>query len=127
MLLTIIYIGIGGFIGSISRFLLSKYLNNFTASFPVGTLCVNVLGSFILGFIIYSLSAGKKIPADVRDFLTIGLIGGFTTMSSFAYESFRLLELNQYLLSVISITLNIILSLLAVYLGKELSIIIYKQ
>jgi fluoride ion exporter CrcB/FEX len=48
-------------------------------------------------------------------------------MSSFAYESFRLLELNQYLLSVISITLNIILSLLAVYLGKELSIIIYKQ
>jgi len=127
MLITIIYIGAGGFIGAVMRFLLSRYLNNFMVNFPLGTLCVNALGSFVLGFIIYSLSAGKKIPGDVRDFLTIGLIGGFTTMSSFAYESIRLMEINQYLLSVINITLNVVLSLIAVYLGKELSILIYKQ
>jgi CrcB protein len=127
MFLTVIYIGTGGFIGSILRFLLARYLNNFTSNFPLGTLCVNTIGSFVLGFIIYSLTAGKKIPMDVRDFLTIGLIGGFTTMSNFAYESFRLLELNQYLLSVINIVLNIVLSLIAVYSGKELSILIYKQ
>ena len=124
--MTLIYIGIGGFVGSILRFLLSRYLNNFTVNFPLGTLCVNVLGSFVLGFLISSLAAGKKIPADLKDLLTIGLIGGFTTMSSFAYESFRLAELNEYLLFGLNISLNITLSLIAVYLGKELSLIIYK-
>src|SRR4030095_8389711 len=104
MLISILYIGTGGFIGAVMRFLLSRYLNNFMANFPLGTLCVNAIGSFVLGFIIYSVSAGKKIPGDVRDFLTIGLIGGFTTMSSFAYESFRLMEINQFMLSVINIT-----------------------
>jgi CrcB protein len=124
--MTLIYIGVGGFIGSILRFLLSRYLNNFTVNFPLGTLCINVLGSFVIGFIITSLAAGKKIPADLRDFLTIGLIGGFTTMSSFAYESFRLAELNEFMLFGLNIFLNIILCLIAVYLGKELSLIMYK-
>ena len=126
MMLTLIYIGIGGFIGSILRFLLSRYLNNFTVNFPLGTLCVNVLGSFVLGFILASVASGKVIFANLRDLLTIGLIGGFTTMSSFAYESFRLTELNEYLLFGLNVSLNIILSLIAVYLGKELSILIYK-
>jgi len=126
MMLTLIYIGIGGFIGSILRFLLSRYLNNFTVNFPLGTLCVNVLGSFVLGFILASVASGKVISANLRDLLTIGLIGGFTTMSSFAYESFRLTELNEYLLFGLNVSLNIILSLIAVYLGKELSILIYK-
>lgn len=126
MIITLLYIGIGGFIGSILRFLLSRFLNNFTVSFPLGTLCVNVLGSFVLGFILTSITVGKEIPANLRDLLTIGLIGGFTTMSSFAYESFRLTELNEYLLFGLNISLNIILSLVAVYLGKELSLLIYK-
>jgi fluoride exporter len=126
MIITLIYIGIGGFIGSILRFILSRYLNSFTVNFPLGTLCVNVIGSFVLGFIVSSLAAGKEIPSNLRDLLTIGLIGGFTTMSSFAYESFRLTELNEYLLFGLNISLNIILSLAAVYFGKELSLIISK-
>lgn len=126
MILTLVYIGIGGFIGSVLRFLLSRYLNNFIMNFPLGTLAVNVLGSFVLGFIFASVTAGRKIPENLRDLLTIGLIGGFTTMSSFAYESFRLAELNEYLLFGLNVSLNIILSLAAVYLGKELSLLIYK-
>lgn len=123
---TLIYIGVGGFIGSILRYLLSRYINNFAVNFPLGTLCVNVFGSFVLGFIISLLTADKKIPADLRDFMTIGLIGGFTTMSSFAYESIRLVELNEYLLFCLNVAFNVILSLIAVYLGKELSLLIYK-
>lgn len=126
MILTLVYIGIGGFIGSVSRYLLSKYLNNFTTNFPLGTLCVNIIGSFVLGFILATITSGRKIPENIRDMLTIGLIGGFTTMSSFAYESFRLTELNEYLLFGLNVSLNIILCLLAVYLSKELSLIIYK-
>lgn len=125
-MLQIIYIGVGGFIGAVSRFLLSRYIGNLLPSFPAGTLAVNVIGSFVLGFIIYSVSAGKNISPELRDFITIGILGGFTTMSAFAYESFRLFELNQFLLFALNIFLNIILCLAAVYAGRELALLISK-
>lgn len=120
----ILLIGAGGFFGAISRYLISKYLNNLISMFPFGTLSVNVFGSFILGFILYSTSYGKTLPGNFRDMLTIGFIGAFTTMSSMAYESFRLAELNEILISSINIILNIFLCLLAVYFGKELTTLI---
>lgn len=60
------------------------------------------------------------------DFITIGILGGFTTMSSFAYESFRLMELNQLMLFALNIVLNLILCLAAIYAGKELAVLITK-
>ncbi|MEO8513386.1 MAG: fluoride efflux transporter CrcB [Ignavibacteria bacterium] len=125
-MLQIIYIGLGGFIGAVSRFLVSRYMNNLLPTFPLGTLTVNIIGSFILGFIIYSISMGKSISPDMRDFITIGILGGFTTMSSFAYESFRLMELNQLLLFTLNVALNLILCVTAVYAGKELAVLIAK-
>ena len=120
----IIYIGIGGFIGAVSRFLVSRYLNNLLPSFPLGTLAVNIAGSFILGFIVYSISLGKTISPDIRDFITIGILGGFTTMSTFAYESFRLMELDQLMLFALNVALNMVLCIAAVYAGKELAVLI---
>ncbi len=125
-MLNILYIGVGGFIGAVSRFLLSRYINNLLPSFPFGTLTVNILGSFILGFIIYSVSLGRNISPEMRDFITIGMLGGFTTMSAFAYESFRLMELNQMMLFALNITLNVFLCIAAVYAGKELAVMIAK-
>lgn len=122
----VIYIGLGGFIGAVSRYLVSRYLGNLIPSFPLGTLAVNILGSFILGFIIYSLSQGKTISPDMRDFITIGIIGGFTTMSSFAYESFRMAELGQMLFFALNIALNIVLCIAAIYAGKELAMLLTK-
>jgi fluoride exporter len=122
----VIYIGAGGFIGAVSRFLISRYLSNLFPSFPLGTLVVNVTGSFIIGFVIYSLSMGKTISPELRDFITIGIIGGFTTMSSFAYESFRLFELNEMLYFALNLILNVLLCLAAVYAGKELAILFNK-
>ena len=123
----ILYIGIGGFFGATARYMVSKYLNNIISYFPLGTLAVNVSGSFILGFIIYSISYGKSVPTNLRDMITIGFIGAFTTMSTLSYESFRLAELNELLISAINIFLNIILCLLAVYFGKELALLISKS
>lgn len=117
----ILYIGLGGFIGAVSRYLLSRYISNLLPSFPFGTLTVNVLGSFILGFIMYSITAGRNISPELREFITIGIIGGFTTMSAFAYESFRLAELNQFMLFALNIALNIILGIGAIYAGKILA------
>ena len=125
-MLQIIYIGVGGFIGAVSRFLVSRYMNNLLPTFPLGTLTVNIVGSFVLGFIVYSVSLGKSISPDMRDFITIGILGGFTTMSSFAYESFRLMELNQLLLFSLNLALNLILCIVAVYAGKELAVLIAK-
>lgn len=125
-MLNVLYIGLGGFIGAVSRYLLSRYLNNLLPSFPLGTLVVNIIGSFVLGFIIYSVSLGRNISPEMRDFITIGMLGGFTTMSAFAYESFRLMELNQLMLFAVNIALNVILCLAAVYAGKELAVLIAK-
>lgn len=125
-MLQIIYIGVGGFIGAVSRFLVSRYMNNLLPSFPLGTLTVNIIGSFILGFIVYSVSLGKSVSPDMRDFITIGILGGFTTMSSFAYESFRLMELNQLLMFSLNLALNLVLCIAAVYAGKELAVLIAK-
>ena len=122
----ILYIGFGGFIGAVSRYLLARYINNFVPAFPLGTLMVNVIGSFVLGFLIYSVTAGKNISPELRDFIAIGILGGFTTMSTFAYESFRLMELNQVLLFSLNIALNIVLCIAAVYAGKELALLIAK-
>lgn len=125
-MLNILYIGVGGFIGAVSRYLLSRYINNLLSSFPFGTLAVNILGSFILGFIIYSVSLGRNISPEMRDFIIIGMLGGFTTMSAFAYESFRLMELNQMMLFALNIALNVVLCIAAVYAGKELAVLITK-
>jgi fluoride exporter len=125
-MLNIIYVGTGGFIGAVARYLLSRYLGSLLPSFPLGTLAVNVIGSFILGLIMYYFTPGKNISPELRDFITIGILGGFTTMSAFAYESFKLFELNQMLLFALNLALNLVLCILAVYAGKELAVFIAK-
>ena len=123
-MIRILYIGLGGFLGSVARYLVAKYINNYFSNFPLGTLFVNVTGSFLLGFIVYSFLTGKNISPEFRDFSTIGFIGAYTTMSTFAYESFRLMELSETMFFVFNIVLNVALCLLAVYFGKELAVLL---
>jgi len=122
----ILYIGIGGFCGAVSRYLVSKYLSNLIASFPLGTLAVNVSGSFVLGFIMYSIGSGRTMPTNLRDMITIGFIGAFTTMSTFSYETFRLTELNEFFFAFLNLFLNLLLCFGAIYFAKELAILINK-
>ena len=122
----ILYIGLGGFLGAIMRFLISRFVGNYFSSFPLGTLVVNVSGSLLLGFIVYSVSFGKNISPELRDFMTIGFIGAFTTMSTFAYESFRLAELSEFMYLFFNLFPNVFLCLLAVYVGREFAMILNK-
>lgn len=125
-MIQILYIGLGGFLGAIMRFLISRFAGNYFSSFPLGTLFVNVTGSLLLGFIVYSVSFGKNISPEFRDFMTIGFIGAFTTMSTFAYESFRLAELSEFMYLFFNLFLNVFLCLLAVYVGREFAMILNK-
>jgi len=116
-MLSIIYVGIGGFIGAIFRFLLSNTLQG-SSRFPLGTLGVNILGAFTLSFITYSGEKALALPDSSRLFLTVGLLGAFTTMSTFSLESFKLLEEQQNMLFLANLALNNLLCLTGIYLGK---------
>jgi CrcB protein len=125
-MIKLLYIGAGGFFGSIARFLVAKFFNNIYSSVPLGTLIVNVSGSFFLGFLIYLISYNRNISPEFRDMLTIGFIGAYTTMSTFAYETFRLSELSEWIYFALNITLNLFFCLAAVFFGKELAVLITK-
>ncbi len=118
MLKTILLIGSGGFIGSVARFYLSKinlYIQFF--SIPVGTLLVNVLGCFIVGFLTGIAEQRTVLTVEWRLFLMVGFCGGFTTFSTFANENLMLFH-NGLSYSVLLYTgLSILLGFTAVYLG----------
>jgi len=118
MLKNILLIGLGGFLGSIARYLIS-HLNlsiNFL-SLPVGTLLVNVTGSFVIGFLTGIAEKSTILTAEWRMFLMVGLCGGFTTFSTFANENLMLIHNGQVFSVLLYSALTIFLGFLAVYLG----------
>jgi len=118
----ILLIGLGGFIGAISRYLVSGWMQSFATWFPVGTLGVNLLGSLFLGLVMYLSEYQGLLSEDMRGFLAIGVLGAFTTMSTFSYESFRLLEQNEIATLTCNITATVFLSLLGIYVGKIIAL-----
>ena len=121
-----LWIGIGGFIGAVLRFLISGVMQSKAAVFPLGTLGVNIIGSFLMGFIMYSSEFGGLFSEETRVFLTIGILGSFTTMSAFSYESFKLLEQNELLLLCINVVGTVLLTIFAIYLGKITAVNLWK-
>jgi CrcB protein len=111
-------VGAGGFAGSVARYWLSGYVQNSTNSeFPAGTLAVNALGSLLLGLIMSaSLDRGWMGP-ETRLLLATGFCGGFTTMSTFSYESVALLGQGAVGLAAWNMLLNLFVCLGAVWLG----------
>jgi len=115
---TIILVGIGGFIGAILRYVLGGWIQNSFVSFPVGTLTINTIGSFFLGLIMYLSEYQGFFSDQTRIFLTIGILGAFTTLSTFGYESFRLLDDSKLTLMAINVVSTVLFSMLAIYVGK---------
>jgi fluoride exporter len=115
---TFLLIGIGGFIGAILRYVLGGWVQNSFINFPVGTLFVNVVGSFFLGLIMFLSEYQGLFSEETRVFLTIGVLGAFTTLSTFSYESFRLFDNSKLLLMAINLVSTVLFSMFAVYLGK---------
>lgn len=122
MTLNYFYVMAGAALGGLLRYVVSDIVQkNSKIIFPVGTLSVNIIGSFLLGLIIFFLGEREIISAEMRLFLTIGLCGGFTTFSTFSYETLMLFQESEFLYGSLNVVLNVILSLTAIYLAYLIS------
>ena len=128
MLLRIFLIGIGGFFGSILRYLLGGVIQRMIAIpfLPLGTFAVNITGCFAIGFLYFRAETHGVLTGLVRAMLITGFLGGFTTFSAFANESFNLMRNGETLLAGINIVGQITLCLIAVWAGRYLAYLIWR-
>ena len=113
----IILVATGGATGAILRYILTGLSKTFFASSIYGTISINILGSFLIGYFITS-SYIKNISEDfIKFFLIVGLLGSFTTFSAFSYETINLIMTKKILLSFIYIFFSISVCILSAYLG----------
>lgn len=119
--LNYLWVFIGGGVGACARYWLSGFVFRFLPpNFPYGVLTVNILGCFIIGFIMIGFEERFMVQPAVRIFLTIGILGGFTTFSSFSYETIQLLHDGEWLLGLTNAGLSLAGCLGATYLGSVL-------
>jgi fluoride exporter len=112
------YVALGSAVGGASRFALSTFVQQRASSaFPFGTLIVNITGSLILGFVLRYALASPSVSAEMRALLTTGFCGGYTTFSTFSYESIALIEDGDYRRAATYIVLSVVVSLIATFLG----------
>ena len=122
MLKTILYIAIGGAIGSVLRFLTMVLVSKFWSNqFPLATFIANIIGCFLIGLFIGILTKNQLEDSNLKWFLVTGFCGGFTTFSAFGMENYNLFQSNNSLLAFGYIALSIILGLFAVWFGLFVS------
>lgn len=116
------YIALGSALGGVSRYVIGGALQQrFGLAFPVGTLIVNITGSLLLGFLMRIALGGNQISPETRVFLTTGFCGGYTTFSTFTYDTAVMFEGGQYRRAALYITLSVVLSLIAAFGGFALA------
>jgi fluoride exporter len=114
----LLLIGLGGFAGAITRYVIDGAVSERTAgAFPFGTLVINVSGSFILG-LLFALTTDRAIlPAEIRGPVLIGFIGAYTTFSTWMLESWRLVESGVVALALANLLGSVVLGIVAVGVG----------
>jgi fluoride exporter len=118
MIKTLLLVGSGGFLGSISRFLASRYIQNiFPSAFPFGTFLVNVSGCLFIGLIYGFADRSSLLTPGWKLFLAVGFCGGFTTFSTFANENLALLRDGNIFNFLLYTCLSIFLGITATFLG----------
>jgi len=112
---------IGGGIGALARYLLQGFVYRFAGTeFPYGTLIVNILGCFTIGILMSSMEERFLATPTLRLFLTIGILGGFTTFSSFSYETMALVREGNLLAGGMNVIATVVVCLGATWLGLGL-------
>lgn len=118
----LLLIFVGGGLGSLTRFSLSKFIQeNIDKSFPFGTLGVNVLASIILGIFVGMVEIKSLINPNYKALIAIGFCGGFSTFSTFSNDTLQLIQNNRILEALMNILLNVTLCILATFGGITLA------
>jgi len=118
--LNILIVGAGGCIGAILRYLVGMIPLNQTDGFPIKTLCINIVGSFVIGLVAAYSVKHSECSQSLQLFLKVGICGGFTTFSSFALETTQLMEKGDLLHALLYTCISIVLGITAVYLAGAL-------
>lgn len=119
-MLNCLFVGIGGFVGSILRYLVGLLPIETENGFPVKTLVINIVGAFLLGLITAMAAKNKSLNPQVILMLRVGVCGGFTTFSTFAYESTELMRSGHMATGIIYICASMVLGVLAVFAAQML-------
>ena len=124
----LVLIGVGGFVGAIARFWLSGRVQDLSGSigFPYGTLVVNLAGCFLLGVLSYLVDARGLFSPEARSLLIVGLLGAFTTFSTFSSESLNLLMSGETLRAMINVSSSVLLGIFAVWIGRALPLLLWR-
>lgn len=124
----VLLVGIGGFIGSVLRYLISGYVQQLTrsATFPFGTLAVNLIGCLFIGFLSQLADLRGVFTAETRLLVFVGALGGFTTFSTFGNETFNLLQNGETGPAFWNVFSQIALGLGAVWLGRAFAYWIWR-
>jgi CrcB protein len=118
--MNVLYVALGGAIGSAARYLVGAFIaNRFGPDFPWGTVIVNVSGSFLIG-VILSLVGGGQLPAGARLFLAVGVMGGYTTFSTYSNETLQLIQGGEFGAATFNALGQVVAGLVGVYLGVVL-------
>ena len=124
----ILLVGVGGFIGSVLRYLVSGYVQESVKrlDFPYGILAVNLIGCFIIGLLAQFGEKYGMFSNESRSFIFIGVLGGFTTFSSFGNDTVNLMRQGFMTNALVNIGANVILGLFAVWLGRMIGHLIWR-
>lgn len=117
----IVAIALGGALGSVGRFLVAGWVGRaLGVNFPWGTLAVNVVGGLVMGLLVGLMAQAWSVSPAIRAFLTVGVLGGFTTFSAFSLESVLLVQRGDILAALAYIASSVVLSVGAVWFGLRL-------
>lgn len=127
-MIKLLLIGTGGFLGSVLRYLVSGSVQAASQSvaFPYGTLAVNVIGCFFIGFLSELAESRSLFSPDTRALLVVGILGGFTTFSAFGNETMNLLRDGERTLAMMNVGAQMLFGIGAVWLGYTLAYAIWR-
>jgi len=122
---TVFAVGVGGGLGALARYYIAGAIQSATTAFPWGIFVVNISGGLLMGLIVEASALKLNLSPDLRAFLTVGILGGYTTFSTFSLDSALLLQKGAYLQAAAYMIGSVVLSVLALFAGLWLVRAIY--
>ena len=121
--ISVLYVAFGGALGSVSRYLLGALTLTVSKSidFPYGTLAVNLIGCFVIGFLSQLIETRSLFTTETRAFIFTGLLGGFTTFSAFGNDTINLMRDGRMFHALANVAANVIVGLALVWFGKTVA------